>query len=110
MGGGDKRRRSGDAPLLALKKKLNIRGTTKLLSTNSNCNCCMTCYEDLPHEVRALIWEYRTEAAIRKVRKDATIIIFRNLARNAIAKRLQLYLELNCFASYVDVGVRYYTV
>ena len=47
-----------------------------------------TTYEDLPNELRAMILKYRTV-----LRKDAAIIIFRNLARNSIAKRLSGFLE-----------------
>eukprot|EP00966_Prymnesium_polylepis_P296193 6842075-Prymnesium_polylepis.1 len=46
-----------------------------------------TTYEDLPDDVRAVIWKYRTE-----LRKQAATIIFRNLARNAIANRLSQFL------------------
>ena len=46
-----------------------------------------TTYDDLPDNVRAVIWKYRTE-----LRKQAATIIFRNLARNAIANRLSPFL------------------
>ena len=43
-----------------------------------------TTYKDLPNELRAVIFEHRTA-----MRKDAAIIIFRNLAKNLIIKRLR---------------------
>jgi uncharacterized protein (UPF0332 family) len=55
--------------------------------SNKNQKMCATTYEDLPHEVRAMIWEYRTE-----LRKHASTIIFRSVARNAIANRLSRFL------------------
>ena len=50
--------------------------------------CAATTYEDIPNEVRVMIWKYRTE-----LRKQAATIIFRNLARNAIANRLSQFLQ-----------------
>jgi hypothetical protein len=41
-----------------------------------------TTYEDLPYEVRAMIWKYRTV-----LRKHASIIMFRNISRFVIVKR-----------------------
>ena len=48
----------------------------------------MTAYDDLPRELRALIWKKRTQ-----LRNDAAIIIFRNLVRNTITKNLHCFLE-----------------
>jgi hypothetical protein len=39
------------------------------------------CYEDLPNEIRALIWKYRTIHRETMCKKAATII-YRNLAKN----------------------------
>ena len=57
-----------------------------------------TTYEHLPNELRAMIFGYRTV-----LRKDAAIIIFRNLARHSIAKRLSTFLkhELRMTLQYV---------
>lgn len=41
-----------------------------------------TTYEDIPYEIRAMIWKYRTV-----LRKHASTIIFRNIARFVIVKR-----------------------
>ena len=45
------------------------------------------CYEDLPNEIRALIWKYRTIHR-ETMRKKAATIIYRNLAKNYTKKAL----------------------
>ena len=45
------------------------------------------CYEDLPNEIRALIWKYRTIHR-ETMRKKAATIIYRNLAKNYNKKAL----------------------
>ena len=49
---------------------------------------CKVMYDDLPQELRALIWKKRTE-----LRKDAATIIFRNLVRNLITRDFKNFLE-----------------
>ena len=67
----------------------------------------MTAYDDLPRELRALIWEKRTE-----LRKDAATIIFRNLVRNLITNYLKRTLEalagVNEHVIYIPAGANQY--